>query len=386
MKPRKLLAAAGLAGLAATAVAQDSVTLYGTVDAGFAYGTNRGGQTKGYIRSGNLSPSLIGLRGSEGLGGGRKALFLLESGYEADTGRQSETDTLFNRQAYVGLSDPGLGAVKIGRQYTPYYQVLGPIGPAPALSGATGTHPGDNDGLHTTINLKNALGYESPQWAGFQLSVMGAAGEANASPAGSAGSAGLSYASGPWRVGVGYLRMMNADSPPGWNQDASGRFTESAVNAGFLSASAIRHVGAGVSYAYSDHLSFGANATQVRYKAGGSSTFRDNAILNNYGLHALWHGPQGWDLSTGYSYTKATKSNGIGDPADYHQISFAQVYNFSKRTSLYLLEAWQKADGTTLDAAGVPVSAVAVVGNSQAESPSSGDHQGVFMIGLRHLF
>jgi hypothetical protein len=34
----------------------------------------------------------------------------------------------------------------------------------------------------------------------------------------------------------------------------------------------------------------------------------------------------------------------------------------------------------------VPVSAVAVVGNSQAESPSSNQRQGVFMVGLRHLF
>jgi predicted porin len=386
MKPSKLLAAVGLAGLAGASAAQTSVTIYGTVDAGFAYGTNRGTQTKSYIRSGNLSPSLIGLRGSEDLGGQRKALFLLESGYEVDTGRQSEDNTLFNRQAYVGLSDPALGAVKIGRQYTPYYQVLGPIGPTPGLSGATGAHPGDNDGLYTTINLKNALGYESPQWAGLQLSLMGASGEANASPAGSAGSAGLSYASGPWRVGVGYLRMMNADQPPGWNPDASGRFTESAVNAGYLTASSIRHVGAGVSYAYSDHLSVGANATQVRYKPGASSAFRDNAILNNYGLFAVWHAPQGWDLGGGYSYTKATKSNGIEDAADYHQVSFSQVYNFSKRTSLYLLEAWQKADGNTLSGAGVPVSAVAVVGNSQAESPSSNQRQGVFMVGLRHLF
>jgi predicted porin len=386
MKPNKLLAAAGLAGLAATCAAQTSVTIYGTVDAGFAYSTNRGTQTKSYVRSGNLSPSLIGLRGSEDLGGQRKALFMLESGYEADTGMQSESDTLFNRQAYVGLYDPALGAVKIGRQYTPYYQALGPIGPTPGLSGATGAHPGDNDGLYTTISLKNALGYESPQWAGLQLSLMGASGEANASPAGSANSAGLSYTSGPWRLGVGYLRMLNADQPAGWSTDASGRFTESAVNAGYLTASSIRHVGAGVEYAYSDHLSLGANATQVRYKPGNASIFRDNAILNNYGLFGVWHAPQGWDLGAGYSFTKATKSNGIEDPAEYHQVSLSQVYNFSKRTSLYLLEAWQKADGNTLNAAGLPVGAVAVVGNSQAESPSSTQHQSVFMIGLRHMF
>jgi predicted porin len=100
----------------------------------------------------------------------------------------------------------------------------------------------------------------------------------------------------------------------------------------------------------------------------------------------VWHAPQGWDLGAGYSFTKATKSNGIEDPAEYHQVSLSQVYNFSKRTSLYLLEAWQKADGNTLNAAGLPVGAVAVVGNSQAESPSSTQHQSVFMIGLRHMF
>jgi len=53
-----------------------------------------------------------------------------------------------------------------------------------------------------------------------------------------------------------------------------------------------------------------------------------------------------------------------------------------------VLEAWQVARGQTLGAAGIgnPVNAVAVVGDSQSGTPSSGRNQSVLMIGVRHSF
>jgi predicted porin len=62
----------------------------------------------------------------------------------------------------------------------------------------------------------------------------------------------------------------------------------------------------------------------------------------------------------------------------------------SKRTTLYALQAYQHAQGKSLVAAGSGatsiVDAVAVVGDSQNTSPSSGPSQFVGMVGIRHAF
>jgi predicted porin len=95
-------------------------------------------------------------------------------------------------------------------------------------------------------------------------------------------------------------------------------------------------------------------------------------------------------VGAGYSYTQASKANGISDPARYHQISLEQTYNLSARTTLYALEAYQHARGKSLVATGAGatsiVDAVAVVGDSQNTTPSSGPSQFVGMVGLRHAF
>src|SRR6185312_1469292 len=68
-----------IGSIAGTARAQNSVALYGLVDAGFAYANNVGGQKLFAASSGNIQGGRWGLRGTEDLGGGLKALFLLEN-------------------------------------------------------------------------------------------------------------------------------------------------------------------------------------------------------------------------------------------------------------------------------------------------------------------
>ena len=58
------------------------------------------------------------------------------------------------------------GSITAGRQYTPYYLLVGPVGPTSALTGATGAHPGDIDALDTTVRSNNSLTYLSPVWSG----------------------------------------------------------------------------------------------------------------------------------------------------------------------------------------------------------------------------
>ncbi|MCX5542105.1 porin [Paraburkholderia sp. CNPSo 3076] len=97
--------------------AQSSITLYGIVDTGVEYYNNSA--TKGsFVGMPTLTgevPSRWGLRGSEDLGGGYKAVFVLENGFALPNGTSGYGGRLFGRQANVGLSFP-LGSLTIGRQ------------------------------------------------------------------------------------------------------------------------------------------------------------------------------------------------------------------------------------------------------------------------------
>ncbi|MGH1552201.1 porin [Streptomyces sp. L7] len=78
-EPRSLPAAAQTAG---------GVTLYGLIDTTIRYSTreNAAGNRNLQMTDGVLTGSRWGLRGTEDLGGGTKALFILESGFSPDTG------------------------------------------------------------------------------------------------------------------------------------------------------------------------------------------------------------------------------------------------------------------------------------------------------------
>src|SRR5690606_19947579 len=108
---KTLLAAALLAGFAGAAQAETSVTLYGIIDTGIGYnkvdipGT---ATTAGYKHSrvgminGVQSGSRWGLRGTEDLGDGLRAVFTLESGFDSSDGDQAQGGRLFGRQATIG--------------------------------------------------------------------------------------------------------------------------------------------------------------------------------------------------------------------------------------------------------------------------------------------
>ncbi|MGF6484289.1 porin [Paraburkholderia sp. JPY419] len=110
------IAGACMSFAASAAHAQSSVTLYGIVDVGIEHINNTtagGGVTR--MTSGNLSGSRWGMRGSEDLGGGMKAIFTLEDGFNVNDGTLGQstkgiganattTTRLFGRQAWVGMS------------------------------------------------------------------------------------------------------------------------------------------------------------------------------------------------------------------------------------------------------------------------------------------
>src|SRR5437868_4555135 len=86
-----------------SAHAQSNVQLYGLLDMGVGITTNAtpAGGNLSQVSSGGMNTSRWGIKGSEDLGGGLKAVFQLESGIIMDTGAQD--GNLFKRQANVGL-------------------------------------------------------------------------------------------------------------------------------------------------------------------------------------------------------------------------------------------------------------------------------------------
>jgi predicted porin len=71
---RKIAAALPLL-LSSAAFAQNSVTLYGLIDEGLGFTNNSSGNKAWQMQSGWVAGSRWGLKGSEDLGGGLKAIF-----------------------------------------------------------------------------------------------------------------------------------------------------------------------------------------------------------------------------------------------------------------------------------------------------------------------
>ena len=121
---KKLLAPAIIGLLASgTACAEAGLTLYGNIDASVvtASGIGADSSRRTSFGEGNWAPSVWGLKGTEDLGGGMKAHFRLEGGFNAGNGgiANGGTTGLFSRMANVGLSGP-FGSVTAGLNLSPF--------------------------------------------------------------------------------------------------------------------------------------------------------------------------------------------------------------------------------------------------------------------------
>ena len=128
---KTLVALAVLGSFAGVASAATSVTLYGTVDAGYegwSYGKDFSSLNNTFVQGGTSEEnSKIGVRGQEDLGNGLAAIFTLEGGIGADVG-ETNAGQLFNRESTVGLKG-SFGEVKIGSAKSQMELALGGIVP-----------------------------------------------------------------------------------------------------------------------------------------------------------------------------------------------------------------------------------------------------------------
>ena len=146
-----------------------------------------GGPTPGsasQLNCGIDAGNRLGFKGTEDLGNGLKAVFLLEQGFNVDDGCSGQGNRLYNRQAYVGLSG-GFGTAVGGRLYTPYYTFMFQfdpfgngtvgaysnawrVGASPVNANGTSAPPPAVNGLMDPQRVDNAIAYISPSFGGFR--------------------------------------------------------------------------------------------------------------------------------------------------------------------------------------------------------------------------
>jgi predicted porin len=135
--------------LAGAACAQSNVTLFGAVDLAVAHGSGSVSNMT-QLANGYLAASRLSIKGFEDLGGGLKAGFWQETGFNADTGTGQNTNTsnqstgaagngglTFNRRSHVSLGG-NWGEIRLGRDFTPQYLNIADFDPFD-LSGTGGS-------------------------------------------------------------------------------------------------------------------------------------------------------------------------------------------------------------------------------------------------------
>ena len=175
------------AAMTASFAAQADTTLYGRIGQSIDYNDPDGGDSNWDVEN---FTSRWGLKGSEDLGNGLKAV------YRYEWSISTEGDGVFGRRlAYVGL-EGGFGQIKLGQQWTPYYNVVG----YSDIMNSVGYN------LYSGIFRKSdSVVYQTPDLGGFQVEAMvnmdGAAGETGVDNYNVA----LSYSNGPLFAGVAFL-------------------------------------------------------------------------------------------------------------------------------------------------------------------------------------
>ena len=192
--PMALMAAAG------TAAAQTSVTLYGRIDGGVHYQSRSSPSADTWTLSSDTSH--FGFRGQEDLGGGKSAVFKLESLFDMSTGSSSATQ-FFNREAYVGLADRRWGSVLLGSMWGPSVWISGKSDAfGRAQLGAVQSFLQGPANRGNNFQFNNAVQYVSPTVGGVFGRVLVQAAEG--APTGRNYAASLDYTQGPAFLGVAY--------------------------------------------------------------------------------------------------------------------------------------------------------------------------------------
>ena len=360
MKKSPIVLAMSAALAASASHAQSSVTLYGLIDAGLAYTNNvKKGTSQGalwHATSGDINGSRWGLRGSEDLDGGLKAIFVLENGFDLQNGKLGQDGRMFGRHAYVGLSSVEFGTITLGRQYDSLFDFVAPLSGTARTFGGTGfAHPFDNDNLAHALRMNNAVKYTSSNYAGLKFGGLYAFSNSTPFAVNRAYSAGVSYNNGPLKVAAGYLQINGSTNTTASSAGAVD-INEATANGtgGFVAGANVqRTAGVGLNYAFGP-ATVGFVYTHSQYQGTtsfGQTNVNDSGAMrfDNYELNGKYALTPAVTLGLTYTYTDGRVGNGsnttFGSDPKWHQVNFQAVYFLSKRTDVYFESMYQHASG-----------------------------------------
>lgn len=359
---QKLLATAAVLTLATSAAqAQSSVTLYGLIDAAVEYVDNIGAAGDSVTRMATLAGSNAsrwGMRGTEDLGGGLKAVFTLESGFAADSGIFQQGGRLFGRQAFVGVSG-AWGQVSLGRQYGSVIPVQ--IKTDPFLASAYGPAAPSGDTYLAAGRHDNAIVY-SGKFGGLTIH-------------------------GLYSLGRGVVEGCPGEVPG--NSESCRSLTAGAIYEGANNAW-------GIGGWYDAQKSVSGVGSDDRYSANGYVTLGSVKLFANFMRRDNDAAPAAapitavksnlWSVGASYPITPQLVLDAMyydfdlkGSDNDSQMIAARISYKFSKRTDVYLYTAHLMNDG----AATKSVTITTLPANTV---PLAGENQTGVIIGLRHLF
>jgi predicted porin len=374
------------------AFAQSNVTLYGIVDDGVAYVNHSAPRAtavgRRVFQTASANESRWGLRASEDLGGGTRAIFTLENGFNINAGTLGSGGRLFGRQAFVGLDNSSFGQLTLGRQYDFGVDYVAPLGSSKQWAGQYGTHVGDPDNFYNSFRLNNALKYATPSFGGF---VAGVAYAFSNQASGGAGTGfannraytfGARYANGPVVAAASYLQLNNpaAGNTGGSNTSGAAAGDFSNLRNIFYGNVARQRVAAGgASYA------IGGFTTSFVYSWVGFDYADSTTLhLSNYEVNGKYRITPALLIGAAFVYTDGHAGGGAsrgsfatGDRPNWRQVNLGIDYALSKRTELYSVAVWQRAGGDARQAA---------IFNSGGLSGSSSREQIAVAAGIRTRF
>ncbi|WP_144639601.1 porin [Bordetella genomosp. 13] len=338
---KKTLLAASLTMICAgVAQAEPSVTLYGLIDTGIGYNKVKGA---GYDASrlgminGIEGGSRWGLRGTDDLGTGLRAEFVLESGFDSSTGDRAQGGRLFGRQATIGLANDAWGRLNFGRQVGVSSKWLADIDPF--YTSYTQSNLGLGFSASNTNRWDNVVMYQTPVVGGFEAAV-GYSFNVDANDAAQSGfatadnargiTAGVRYLNGPLNVTLTFdqLNPSNASDAGGakprqYAIGASYDFEVLKVAAAYGRTSDGWFVGQDLPVGTPFSTELGTN----RYVDG----FKANAYMLGATV------PLGAGSSVFFSWQNVNPNNDLltGDDETMNSYSVGYTYDLSKRTNVY---------------------------------------------------
>lgn len=362
MKLKMIALCSIAAACAGTAQAQSNVILYGVIDTGIEYVNNQPGGGHDLVRMtpANLAASRWGLRGTEDLGNGLKGVFVLESGFESDTGKSTQGGRLFGRSAYVGL-DGRWGVVTLGRQTTPFYWISGTIDPMLiatkySILAQDAAFAGRADNAIKYVGKFGPMETQLFYSFGADSTVTGGSEIPGSAKIGREYSGSAAYNGANWSVAAAYdeINTGTVSARP----DATTR--RATVGGNFAIGNATLYAGYRWAKAFDGALLAGAPATANQ---------RSN----------LWWAGARWQATSNVTLAGAAYYQDFaGTSADPWMFVASGAYAFSKRTSAYLAVGYTKnRNGSNLGLG---------TGGSGFGTVSAGDNQFGASVALRHIF